>query len=101
MHDFKMDVFSAPYNILIKNFNITFVKRFLLIQNKQNLNFFDIICSTNKRDTVITKILDTLWENFRDDQVFFDELVEKELMKDKIVPTWMDSKFKPGLCNIM
>jgi hypothetical protein len=85
--------FIGLYDFLVKNFDKVFVREFLLLENSEGKNWLNIIFLRYGRFTDITKILDTLFENFQNDQEFFIKLFNEKSRKNRRVKEFMKDKF--------
>jgi hypothetical protein len=82
------ECFIETYKFLIGNFDIEFVKRFLLIENYEKENCLNHIY--NEEDQwKMTGILDLLSENFGNDHDFFRRLINEKLRECLSVKEWM------------
>jgi hypothetical protein len=81
--EWDSDYFARTVKFLLTNFDKTSVKKFLLIQNNENKNCFDIISERDGR-TVI-EIIDILIEDFPDDQDFFKTFITEEMRENCLI----------------
>jgi hypothetical protein len=85
--------FTETYKFLIRNFDKTFVKNFLLIQNEKNENFLNVVFEKRYVEQVnVSNILDLLFKDFQNDQDFFTVLFNAKSKKNQIVKNWMKNK---------
>ncbi len=86
--DFRVDdFFTETFKFLLRNFDKSFVQKFLLIQNKRQENCLNLFCQRLVKK--IPEILDLLSKDFQNDREFFTKLLNEELKKNEKVREWI------------
>jgi hypothetical protein len=83
--------FTEIYNFLIETFGKIFISKFLLIENSENENFLNIIC-TKRENSIVIKVLDHLFKNFQNDSEFFKKLINEKLRENMDVKNWIKNQ---------
>ncbi len=82
--------FTDTFKFLIENFDKSFAKNLLLIQNRRLENCLNLICQS-AYEKEISKVLDLLLKDFQNDQEFFKKLLNDELKKNETVRKWIEN----------
>jgi hypothetical protein len=82
--------FTDTFKFLIENFDKSFAKNLLLIQNRRLENCLNLICQS-AYEKEISKVLDLLLKDFQNDQEFFKKLLNGELKKNETVRKWIEN----------
>jgi hypothetical protein len=81
--------FTEIYDFLFEFFGKIFISKFLLIENSENENFLNIICTI---ENSIIQVLDHLLVNFQNDSEFFKKLINKKLRENADVKNWIKNQ---------